>query len=154
MTSDAVWVLRDIGNTGSSEVLKIDPATNAVVATVSLEDQYGESILAEGGSLWVSTVDGLAQIDEATGQLVTTIPYPVPARSAPAIATGNGKVWACSCTGPDAAIAWQLDISTGGWSAQIPLGPPAGDAWLIFLDGALWMSNSSENTVVRVALDD
>jgi YVTN family beta-propeller protein len=154
VTGDAVWVLRDIGNSGASEVLKVDPATNAVVATVSLEDQFGELLYAEGGSVWVSTADGLTQIDAATAQLVTTIPYPEPLRFAPAMTVGNGKVWACRCVGQDTAIAWQLDISTGQWSARIPMGTPAQDAWLVFFDDSLWMSNSAENTVVRSSLDD
>jgi hypothetical protein len=154
VTTDALWVLRDIGNSGSSEVLRIDPATNAVVTSITLEDLYGEWLRVEGGSVWVSTADGLIQIDATTGRLVTTITYPEPVRFAPAMAAGNGTVWVCRCVGQDDAVAWQLDANTGQWNAQVPVGTTGGDTTLVFFEGSLWRSHSAENTIVRSQLSD
>jgi YVTN family beta-propeller protein len=78
---------------GTGEVVRIDPATNAVVARIKVDSQPC-GITAAGGSVWVGNYTGnsVMRIDPATNAVVRRFPvfrvYDVLA--------GHGSVWATS----------------------------------------------------------
>jgi Tol biopolymer transport system component len=89
----SVWATR--GCEGGTEVVRIDPATNQVVARVPLEQAY--CVEVGEGAVW-ATASGaglVARIDPASNQVVETIP--VDAGSGPGgigcLAVGEGGVW-------------------------------------------------------------
>jgi Tol biopolymer transport system component/streptogramin lyase len=89
----SVWATR--GCEGGTEVVRIDPGTNRVVARVPLEEAY--CVEVGEGAVW-ATASGaglVARIDPASNEVVETIP--VGAGSGPGgigcLAVGEGGVW-------------------------------------------------------------
>jgi YVTN family beta-propeller protein len=154
VTEGAVWVLHDAGRGTDSEILKVDPTTGDVVATVSLDGYYALSMLVAGESIWIPTTDGaLLQVDVETSQVVSVYPYPEAVGRVPLATTGEGRVWVCNCTNEPNDVIWQFDISTEQWSARIPVGDLFWEGSLVFLDNALW-SYSQEDAIIRIQLPD
>lgn len=87
---EGVWVV-----VGSSRVVRIDPATNRVVATVPIQgDPY--ELAAGYGAVWVTGkrdqgADVLQRIDPDTNRVVATIP--LAGSYAGPVAAGEGAVW-------------------------------------------------------------
>jgi YVTN family beta-propeller protein len=153
-TQGAVWVLHDVGRGTDSEILKLDPATGDVLATVSLDGYYSLSMLVAGDSIWVPTTDGaLLQVDTGASQVVAVYPYPEDVGRVPLATSGDGRVWVCNCTNEPDDVIWQFDISARQWSARIPVGDVFWEGSLVFLDDALW-SNSQEDAIIRIQLPD
>jgi DNA-binding beta-propeller fold protein YncE len=79
-TPGAVWVTNHGGSTGGPTVSRIDPATNQVVATISVgpptaccSDHMG--VIPGAGSVWVTVPNGnaLVRIDTSTNAVTATI---------------------------------------------------------------------------------
>ena len=90
----ALWVTNDVDNS----VSRVDPATNAVTATVRLRgrDFPDPSIaVAGGGSLWVAarTTGTISRIDPVTGTLVATFAAP---KVVDDILVADGSLWVAS----------------------------------------------------------
>lgn len=68
--ASSVWAIKP----EEQAIVRIDPQTNAVVATIALEAK-ATSIAVDGTSLWVSLygASSIARIDTATGEIVATI---------------------------------------------------------------------------------
>ena len=97
---NAVWVLID-DDFYTPEVLRIDPSTDAVAATIPLGYQNSHFIFAAAGSILADghmTGNGivgdsvLSQIDPATNQVTTTLPF----ASYVWPAVGDDEVWAAT----------------------------------------------------------
>jgi DNA-binding beta-propeller fold protein YncE len=92
-TDDAVWV----GSTGLLE--RVDPATNAVVATVAIPDRSISAIAADGAAVWAITIDRsnqglLVRVDPATNEIVAEVPLgPQIAGYEDEVQVGAGSVW-------------------------------------------------------------
>jgi hypothetical protein len=74
----AVWVVTYDFNNGSGGVVRIDTATDQVVATIPIEG-FAYNIAAAGGYVWVETGDpksgfALARIEEVTNKITGTVP--------------------------------------------------------------------------------
>ena len=97
----AVWVLSGLGT-----VTRLDPATNAVVATIRLGSQADDGDIAVGGGrVWVRGGAALLTcIDAATDRV--TVRYGPPSGSG-SVADGDDAVWA---TAPDVATIWRLPL--------------------------------------------
>jgi len=83
-----VWVTNPIERT----VLRIDPASNAIIATIPVDGRPDIAVIGEGG-LWVLDQEHelVFFIDTASNQVVTSII--LPSGESEAIAVGDGSVW-------------------------------------------------------------
>lgn len=96
-TDDAIW----IASSGALE--RIDPATNAVVATVEIPDRYVSAIAADASAVWAITIPDwgdagtegiLVRIDPATNAVVAEISLgPQVVGYEDEVRLGAGSVW-------------------------------------------------------------
>lgn len=122
-SEDAVWA------SASSDLVRIDPVTNAVVARLRSPGGFGDIALGESG-LWVIAGAGeegeVWQIDPDTNDIRQRIPVANPSYWNE-IAVGNGAVWVTSS--PTVHLDGQalvhlhcINPSSGDITADIPLG--------------------------------
>jgi YVTN family beta-propeller protein len=134
-----VWVAN-----GDAEVVRVDPETNDVVATVQLSND--PSAVATGdGAVWVADVGAntATRIDSTGANAVTAV---VPVGRAPAaIAVGANGVWVAN-TGEDTIS--RIDPDTAAVVARIDVGRrPTGVA---VGAGGVWVANSVSGSVSRI----
>ena len=138
---DAIWV------SGFGRMTRLDPSTDQVVATVKTPGTEDYSHVAVGlGAVWVTSDGGtLYRIDPNSNRVVATILVGGPSVG---VATGGGYVWV---TRPTAGIGEliRVDPATNRVTgAPIDAGP--GPIAALYGFGALWVTNSSPSSVVRV----
>jgi DNA-binding beta-propeller fold protein YncE/tRNA A-37 threonylcarbamoyl transferase component Bud32 len=135
-----VWVADEAGN----NVLRVDPKTNEVTATVPVPDEP-RALAAANGSVWVACAgDGsVVRIDVDTAK-VTGEPSPAGSRPT-AIAVGSGQVWVADNEG---ARLFRFDEETGDAPGKpIEVGPkPRGVA---VDDDVVWVASGQSGTVAR-----
>ena len=137
----AIWV------SGFGTTTRVDPSTNRVVAAVKTPGTEDYSHVAVGlGAVWVSSDGGrLYRIDPNSNRVVATILVGGPIVG---VATGGGYVWV---TRPTEGIGEliRVDPATNRVTgAPIDAGP--GPIAALYGFGALWITNSSPSSVVRV----
>ena len=137
----AIWV------SGFGRMTRLDPGTDRVVATVRTPGTEDYSHVAVGlGAVWVTSDGGtLYRIDPKSNRVVGTIPVGGPIVG---VATGGGYVWV---TRPTEGIGEliRVDPATNRVTgAPIDAGP--GPIAALYGFGALWVTNSSPSSVVRV----
>jgi YVTN family beta-propeller protein len=139
VTDTAVWV----HNFTAGTLLRIDPTTNRVVATISIGHGPGHVAL-EGGFIWVlSRSDSIVRkIDPQTNKVVASISLPGPNCC---LAVSPGAVWVASV-----GNAWvlRIDPQTDQMVATISLA--SGPAWMTFGGGSLWGCSFNASTVWQV----
>jgi hypothetical protein len=88
----AVWVLASTDQAGSSVLIRIDPATDQVLATTPLEAEPSY-VAAGGGAVWVGSPRSttIQRIDAATNEVTAQIQLPGDGVSA--IAADEQAVW-------------------------------------------------------------
>lgn len=137
----AVWV------SGFGTVSRLDPRTDEVVATIETPGTEDFSRVAVGeGAVWV-TADGgkVYRIDPATNTVVATIPVGGPIMG---VWAGDGSVWV---TRPADGVGElvRIDPATNAVVGEpIEVGP--GPVSVVSAFGALWVTNTSPPSVVRV----
>jgi streptogramin lyase len=137
----AVWV------SGFRRMTRFDPNTGRVAATVDTPGTEDYSQIAVGlGAVWV-TADGgrLYRIDPTTNRVVATIRV---GGSIQGVETAGGYVWV---TRPAEGVGEliRVDPATNRVTgAPIEVGP--GPVAAVYAFGALWVTNSSSQAVVRV----
>jgi streptogramin lyase len=138
---DAIWV------SGFGTMTRLQPNTNHVVATVKTPGTEDYSQVAVGlGAVWV-TADGgkLYRIDPNRDRVVATILVEGPIQC---VETGGGYVWLTRATAGVGELI-RVDPATNRVTgAPIEAGPGPIAAQYGF--GALWVTNSSPSSVVRV----
>jgi virginiamycin B lyase len=143
VTQDAVWVSNGPGNT----VLKLDPKTNKVAATVEVGKRPCSGLAAGFGSLWVPNCmdKTLSRVDLKTNKVSATIPLG-PADSEGQLAAGSDSVWMMT---EAKGILSRIDPDTNHLVAdiQVPSGSPV---CVIGEDGAVWVTSTEHSVVVRV----
>jgi sugar lactone lactonase YvrE len=137
----AIWV------SGFGRVARVDPSTDRIVATVKTPGTEDYSHVAVGlGAVWVTSDGGtLYRIDPDGNRVVAAIPVGGPIVG---VATGGGYVWV---TRPAEGIGEliRVDPATNRVTgAPIDAGP--GPIAALYAFGALWVTNSSPSSVVRV----
>ena len=131
---------------GADTLERIDPKTNAVVATISLA-RIGETHgwryrMAVGeGAVWVSAPASLWRIDPVTARVTGSVQLGHSGEGS--IATGDGAVWVANLEG----IVLRIDSDSQTVAKTIPLGTllyPADD-WhgLAVGDGSVWVAVTS-----------
>ncbi len=138
-----------IGPTGiwlptSNSVIRIDPATNAVASTFSLDessDGYGLAI--DANDLWVTNFDAqtLLRLDPITGKqraAIPTLPGPAQVLDTPgAIWIGNHHNGSVSRIDPKTdRIVQTITVGPAGGGGPLGLTPVAGGFWVGFGDTA------------------
>jgi hypothetical protein len=94
----AIWVAAERGGT----LLRIDPATNRVAATIVLAPPGARgprSVAAGFGSLWVASpgLSAVFRIDPAAGRIRAIIRFPISMSPCGGIAVGTRAVWVGGC---------------------------------------------------------
>jgi peptide/nickel transport system substrate-binding protein len=129
---------------GSAAVLRIHPATGAVVGRIPVGGQPG-SIVTSGGAVWAASTVGatVTRIDPATETVTQTIS--LPGSGLGEMASGAGKVWVTDPAGHD---LFEIDPATGSLQRTLPLDllPSA----VAVGDGAVWVAGYSSATVEKL----
>jgi YVTN family beta-propeller protein len=143
VTPDAVWVSNGPGNT----VLKLDPKTNKVAATVEVGKRPCSGLAAGFGSLWVPNCmdKTLSRVDLKTNKVSATIPLG-PADSEGGLAAGPDSIWMMT---DSKGILSRIDPQTNRLVAEIQV-PSGSPVCVIGDDGAVWVTSTEHNVVVRV----
>jgi YVTN family beta-propeller protein len=118
---DAVWV----SDYGTDTVVRVDPRTNQVAATIG-GLPHGPTGLAEAaGAVWVacSRADQVARIDPATNQVTAAIPV---GHEPVGIAAGFQSVWVHDENEERAGTVTRVDPSAARVTATVPVGLEAG----------------------------
>ncbi len=126
----AVWV----HNIAQGTVLRVDPKTNQVVATIPVGHGRGDVAL-EGGFVWVLNHDDstISKIDPQTNTVVDTIALPPPAGF---LAVSPGAIWvSAKASGVVRKIDPQTDQVVASFSSS------NGPTWMAFAAGSLWVCN-------------
>jgi DNA-binding beta-propeller fold protein YncE len=146
-----LWVL------ASGTVVRIDPATNAVVGKPLRVPADAEAIAVAHGALWVATVapgdlatagkDRVTRIDLASGRTVATIMV----RRAPLdLAAALGAVWVPNAGGGGDSVT-RIDPRTNRLAGR-PVRTGASPQSLAVGGGSLWVANHDAETVTRIEL--
>jgi YVTN family beta-propeller protein len=131
---DAVWVLTPADN----RVVRIDPATNQVAATIGVGRAPG-AVTVAGGVVWVALPErGLGRIDPA-GNRSTVVD--VPRCCDGALAAGEGALWVANHG--DGTLV-RVDAATGRVAARIPLPRTTQQRphQVAVGDGAIWVTSA------------
>jgi streptogramin lyase len=161
VSEDAVWA------SAESDLVRIDPATNEVVARLRSQRGFGEVAFGEG-ALWViagANKEGdVLRIDPATTEVQQRIPLANPS-GWNEIAAGEGAVWVTSSPnvhsdGASLVGLYRIDPSTGDITAEKPLGSgPSGlvagegassYSALALGEGSVWVKVDYEGILVRI----
>ena len=135
ITSDAVWV----ASTGPYAVHRIDPATNQLLATVTLPGEPCAGLALGFGALWVpmcTAAPSLAKIDLATNHLAAVFNLG-PAAPEGGITTSADSVWLI--VDKSGSLA-RIDPATGAIRQTVKL--PAGSYNPYFSDGVIWTTRA------------
>lgn len=143
-----LWISCD----ACGEIVRIDPATNQVVARVAVPPRPG-GLAVGGGFLWAfhTLASTVSRIDPRTGSVAT---FSVPGVEGAGIAFSRGSVWVLSSARPSEVV--RLDPQTLAVEARIALNPsgqqhPLKEAWaLVGDDTRLWAADPNYNMVTEI----
>ncbi len=116
-----------------SKLLRIDPVSNAVIATIELPSGSENPLFADG-FVWVASYgqDQLLKIDPASNKLVSTISIGPKPRF---ITAGAGSIW--TLNQGDGTVS-RVDAKTGMVAATIQCGIPGAGGELSYDNGFVW----------------
>jgi streptogramin lyase len=137
---------------GAGAVMRIDPASNRVVATtVTTGAPWCCGVAAGDEGVWLAAPSGtVARIDPATGRAVATIRL---GGQPAAVGVGGGSVWVAD---DQARLVWRIDARTNqvlGSVAVSGIVITQGTTWPVMevTDGTLWVLHTFEAKVSRIA---
>lgn len=137
-STGAVWVT--VPDPDKRHVVRIDPATNGVVATIAVGDDGGRLTVTED-AVWAATsTRNVAKIDPATNTVSSMVDAGATAFGA---AAGLGSIWV---TSPGASLI-RIDPRGNRVVGALRI---AGAVFPAVGEGAVWVSSETTNTVVRV----
>jgi len=137
---NAIWV----SDTQSNQLLKIDPETRRLVATVKLEGKPSEVAYGQN-TVWVilADKDEVVGVDPNTNQVVTTLSSDAFIHG---LAVDTNRVW---YTHPTTLFYYEpASSSSGGFSIANP------PARMVFYAESLWVSSPNEGLVTRINPED
>jgi YVTN family beta-propeller protein len=127
----SVWV----GNHRSDSISRIDPATNSVIATVSVPREP-TGITAGFDSIWTWAFgpdQGVRRIDVATERVTATIPIDAPGGSYTGLVEGAGSMWLA----PEGGRLYRIDPASNTATDVRGLDTDCPGS-LAFADASLW----------------
>jgi DNA-binding SARP family transcriptional activator/DNA-binding beta-propeller fold protein YncE len=136
---DSVW-----DGWGTHHVLRIDPATNELSATIDVGGVPVGVALGDE-ALWVVTIAERAlRIEPHTNAATAEVPigYPV------ALTTGKQAVWVSDSNGQ----VWRINPDTGTVTHTTPVGRAL--VGLCATDGAVFAANNADGTVIQIDPQD
>ena len=75
---DSVWVIAPdlplVDDSATPNLIRIDPTTNEVVASIALPDRLCQGFTASEDAIWACSADALVRIDPATNAITDTVP--------------------------------------------------------------------------------
>jgi DNA-binding beta-propeller fold protein YncE len=144
-----LWVL------AADTVVRIDPATNAVVDEPLRVPAHAEGIAVGEGALWVASVapgdlgapgkDAVTRIDLATGRRVAAVTV---GRAPLDLAATPGAVWVTNSGGGGDSVA-RIDPKANRLVGR-PVRTGASPQSLAVGGGSLWVANHDARTVTRI----
>jgi virginiamycin B lyase len=143
----SVW----LSKSESAAVLRIDPASNSVVATIPVGPDPELGIGIGLGSVWVADTRerSLRRIDPATNKVVRTYPVNISEEPEGSIGVGAGSVWLLTNeNGTDSGTLSRLDPATGKIIANIRVKPKS--YGVVVADHSVWVSNWADASVMRI----
>ncbi len=135
-TADAVWV----ADLRGGAVLRVDPATDTVIETVTVgpEGSSGPNWLGSGlGSIWVDIPNNgtVVRVSPVTNTIQATIEVPTNLTACGGFAVDTDAVWVSSCSAGTVVI--RIDPTTNTVVSTTELG---GYASVTLINGAPWVS--------------
>jgi virginiamycin B lyase len=140
-----------MANTNGKEVLRIDPDTNQVIATIRVGSKPDLGIGMGLEYVWIADTKekSIKQIDPRTNQVVHTIAVNLPKESAGSIGVGEGSLWVLTNEGDtDSGTLSRIDPMTGEITANIQVNAGSHAALVAF--GSVWVSSTAAGSVLRV----
>jgi YVTN family beta-propeller protein len=143
ITDDAVWV----ASTKPYAVLRIDPTTNRIVATVRVPDEACSGLASGFGSIWVPLCGkkaALVQIDAIKNTISATLPI-APAGPEGGITASDDSVWMVADKN---GTLNRIDPSTNRVRQKISI--PPGSYNPIFSNGIIWITGVESGVLTAV----
>jgi virginiamycin B lyase len=143
VTDNAVWV----ASTKPYAVLRIDPTTNKIVATVKVSGEACSGLASGFGSIWVPVCGkkpALVRIDAVKNMISATLPIP-PAGPEGGIATSEDTVW--MVTDKNGTLT-RIDPSLNNVRQKISI--PSGSYNPLFSNGIVWVTGVESNVLTAV----
>src|ERR1700735_4761232 len=143
VTDDAVWV----ASTRPYAVLRIDPATNKIVATVKVSGEACSGLAFGFGSIWVPICGEkpeLVRIDGAKNTISGTLPI-APAGPEGGITASDDSVWMVADKN---GTLNRIDPSTNSVRQKISI--PSGSYNPLFSNGIVWITGPESDLLTAV----
>ena len=130
-------------------ILRIDPATNEIIASVPLPGQRCQGFTVSDDAVWACVTGGVVRIDPETNAITDEVPFET-AQVWSRLAFGAGSVWAIGAA--DGVPNQLVRIDPAAMTATaIPLGH--GGTSLAYGFDAVWVSASQDGLVLRIDPD-
>jgi len=143
VTDDAVW----LASTKPYSVQRVDPATNRVVAKISLSGEACSGLVFGFDSVWVPICGkkaSLARVDARTNKISFIVPI-APAGAEGGITASDDSVWIV--TDKNGTLS-RIDPVTNMVRQKISI--PPGSYNPLFSDGVIWITGFDSNVLVAV----
>jgi streptogramin lyase len=133
----SVWIA------GGHEILRVDPRTNRVQATITNGSGASWPVTTTDG-IWILAPNGIDRIDPSSNQIVTRISAPTGDAS---LAHGFGSFWVMTRAG----TLLRIDPGTSAVTATIRIqGPANWSPQVTTGKDAVWVASSDKHEVLRV----
>jgi hypothetical protein len=146
---DSIWVVAPdlplVDDSATPNLIRIDPATNEVAATIPLPDRLCQGFTASEDAIWACSADGLVRIDPDTDAITDTVPI----RGGQAFyrpAAGAGMVWFLGSGGFASDTVVGLDPGAKATRTYQQSGSVGG---MTYGFDALWLTIPGEGAVAK-----
>ena len=146
---DSIWVLAPdlplVDDSATPNLMRIDPATNEVVATIPVPDRLCQGFTASEDAIWACAAGALIRIDPATDAITDTVPI-TGSQYGYRPAAGGGFLWFLGSSDFVADTVIALDTGAMSTRAFRQSGTVGGMAYAF---DALWLTIPGEGAVVK-----
>jgi streptogramin lyase len=147
---DSVWVLAPdlpllVGASETPNLIRIDPATNEVAATIPLPDRLCQGFTANEDAIWACSADALVRIDPATNEITDSVPIEG-GKLGYRPASGAGMLWFLGSGSFVGDTLIGLDPGAKSVKTYPQAGPVGGMAYAF---DSLWLTIPGDGTVAR-----
>ena len=139
-----------VDDSATPNLIRIDPATNEVTATIPLPDRLCQGFTAREDAIWACAAGALIRIDPATNEITDTVPI-TRAQHAYRPAAGAGYLWFLGSG--DSVADTVLALDTGAKSTR-PFMQSGTVGGMAFAFDALWLTIPATNEIVETITSD